>query len=58
MPDEVHLGGMSANKTKFIREMETLEKLEQEHFKRISFSKQEMKDMRRKEKEAMNERLE
>jgi hypothetical protein len=49
LPDEVHLGGMSAQRTRFSREQEKLERLEQEHFKRAQFSKREVKEMRRRQ---------
>lgn len=43
MPEEVHLGGISNKKSQYVRQMETMEQLEQENFKRISFSKKETK---------------
>ncbi len=45
-PEEIHLGGALDKKSKFSREMDQIEKLEQEHFKRMSFSKKEMNKIR------------
>jgi hypothetical protein len=38
--------------------MDQIERLEQEHFKRMNFTKLEIKGMRRKAKEQMEERVE
>ena len=56
-PEEVHLGGMVSQRTKFTREQEQIEKLEQEHFKRMNFTKKEVKTMRHKAKDEMQDRL-
>ena len=40
------MGGALDKKSKFSREMDQIEKLEQEHFKRMSFSKKEMNKIR------------
>ncbi len=45
-PEEVHLGGMTNKKSAFMRQMATMESLEQEHFKRLSLSKAELKAIR------------
>ncbi len=49
-PEEVHLGGMTNKKSAFMRQMATMESLEQEHFKRLSLSKSELKAIRVQEK--------
>eukprot|EP00347_Sterkiella_histriomuscorum_P015215 403357875 len=56
-PEEVHLGGMLNKKSKFAKEMEQMESLEQEHFKRMSFSKKELKNIKQQEKQHFQERL-
>ena len=38
-PEEVHLGGMATQKTKFMKELDQIEKLELENMKRMNFSK-------------------
>lgn len=48
LPEEVHLGGMASQRTRFMREQEQIERLEQENFKRMSFNKKEIKDMRKR----------
>ena len=45
-------------KSKFMREQEELEELEQEHFKRKSITKHEKKLMKRQEREQLNDRIE
>ncbi len=45
-PEEIHLGGALDRKSKFSRQMDQIEKLEQQHFKRMAFSKKELKKMR------------
>jgi len=42
-PEQVHLGGLLSKKSKFMREQEELETLEQEHFSRKSLTKAERK---------------
>ena len=44
---------MASRKTKASKEMDQIEKLEQEHMKRMSFTKKETKDMKRRAKEEM-----
>ncbi len=46
LPEEVHLGGMSNQQTRYAREQDKIERMEQEHMKRMQFSKREIKDMR------------
>lgn len=46
LPDEVHLGGMASQKTRYSKEQEQIERLELENFKRMNFTKKEVKDMR------------
>ncbi|CDW91128.1 UNKNOWN [Stylonychia lemnae] len=56
-PEEVHLGGMLNKKTAFAKQMQLMEDMEQEHFKRMSFSKKELKNIRNQEKQHLQERL-
>ncbi len=49
LPEEVHLGGMSTQRTRFMREQEQIERFELENFKRMQFTKSEIKDMRRRQ---------
>lgn len=56
LPDEVHLGGMTSQKSRFLKEQDQIERLELENFKRMNFTKKEMKDMRNKAKTEMQER--
>jgi hypothetical protein len=56
LPDEVHLGGMTSQKSRFLKEQDQIERLELENFKRINFTKKEIKDMRNKAKTEMQER--
>ena len=53
LPEEVHLGGMSTQRTRFTREQEQIERLEQENMKRMNFTKKELKDMRSRAQEEM-----
>lgn len=55
MPEEIHMG--LKKKDKFIRELDELEALEAEHFKRKSFTKKEMKLIKKKEREYIDEKL-
>lgn len=48
---------MASQRTKYVREAEQIEKLEQEHFKRMNFTKKEMKERRNKAKEEVQDRL-
>ena len=41
-PDEVHVGS-KATQSRFLKQQNLMEDLEQEHFKRMSFSKKELK---------------
>jgi hypothetical protein len=56
LPEEVHLGGMSSQRTRFGREQEQLEKLEQEHMKRVQLTKVEVKQMRKRQAEELQGR--
>ena len=56
LPEEVHLGGMATQRTRFAREQEQLERLEQEHMKRAQFTKREMKEMRRRQADELQQR--
>ena len=44
-PEEVHMGAIH-KKTKINKEQDMIEQMEQEHFKRMQFSKKEMKKMK------------
>jgi hypothetical protein len=46
LPEEVHMGGMATQRTRFNREQEQIERLEQENFKRMNFTKKEIKELR------------
>ena len=49
LPEEVHLGGMSSQRTRFAQEQEQLDKLEKlEHMKRVQLAKVEVKQMRKR----------
>ena len=56
LPEEVHLGGMASQKSKFAREQEVIEKYELENFKRVQFTKKEIKEQRAKAQAEMQER--
>ncbi len=47
---------MTSQKSRFLKEQDQIERLELENFKRINFTKKEIKDMRNKAKTEMQER--
>ena len=54
-PEEIHMG--INRKTKISKEQDMIESMEQEHFKRMSFSKKEMKKMKQRQQDELQERL-
>lgn len=44
LPEEVHLGGMASQESKFAREQDVIEKYELENYKRVQFTKKEIKE--------------
>lgn len=57
LPEEVHLGGMASQKSRYSKEQDQIEKIELENFKRMNFNKKEVKEMRSRAKGEVQDRL-
>jgi hypothetical protein len=55
LPEEVHMGGMTSQRTRFTKEQEQIERMEQDNFKRMNFTKKELKDQRNRQQNEMHD---